>query len=203
MKGSPTRTDYTGKRVGKLVVIRRIGARGGKWECKCDCGNAVVLNAADLVFRRSCGCLKGKQSFKHGMWKTTFYKKYGSIRRRCEDPKDISYPMYGGRGIRFLWPDFISFMNDMYPSYLLHKRTHTTTSIERIDNKGHYCKENCRWATAGEQAKNRSTSHFITYNGRTQIATDWARELGITPTSFFSRLRRLGSIEKILICINR
>ena len=203
MRGSPTSINYKGQTIGKLYVVEGCGERLGKWLCKCSCGKEIILYAGDLMFRKTCGCLRGKQMFKHGMWKTTFYKKYGSIKRRCQDPKDIGYPNYGGKGIKFLWKSFEDFRDDMHASYLAHKKNNKTTSIERINNNGNYCKENCRWATIQEQARNRKTNRFLTYNGRTQVATDWARELGITPASFFGRLRRLKTMEKIILCINR
>lgn len=56
--------DLTGKRFGRLVVLRLEGTRGNKhgtnavWRCRCDCGGETVAYSINL--RRgnttSCGC---------------------------------------------------------------------------------------------------------------------------------------------------
>ena len=62
--------DYTGRRFGRLVVIKRLGlvkqSNNPKsynislYECKCDCGNIVQLhgNRFSNGHTKSCGCLK-------------------------------------------------------------------------------------------------------------------------------------------------
>ena len=55
--------DLTGKRFGKLTVIKLIGiddkSRNRKWECLCDCGGTKNTITASLNRgrARSCGCL--------------------------------------------------------------------------------------------------------------------------------------------------
>jgi hypothetical protein len=54
--------DLTGKRFGRLVVIepvpRKPGRKGGKWNCRCDCGTQKVFSGSKLqIGYRSCGCL--------------------------------------------------------------------------------------------------------------------------------------------------
>lgn len=52
--------DVTGKRFGKLLVLKRISNRGKKvrWLCRCDCGNKTELDSWGLRKQtKSCGCL--------------------------------------------------------------------------------------------------------------------------------------------------
>ena len=61
--------DLTGQKFGRLTVIERAenkiepsGHQKTQWECKCDCGNVVVV-LGDLLRRnvtKSCGCLNSE-----------------------------------------------------------------------------------------------------------------------------------------------
>jgi len=201
MQGIPSRIDYKGKRFGDLLVMERRGERGGSWLCLCDCGNKIVLPASDFVSggQIACGCKKGKGMLKHGMWDTTFYKKWDGMHRRCTNPTMHNYELYGGRGIKCIWKSFEDFRDDMYVSYLAHNKRNEYTSIERIDNNGNYCKENCRWANRVEQANNRRTNKNILYNGRTQTMSQWADEFGMPKTTLWGRLKRGIEFEKAIV----
>lgn len=63
---SKTALDMTGKKVGKLTVIKRAGVNKEgyvMWLCKCECGNTRLVCGRDLRSKkptRSCGCLREK-----------------------------------------------------------------------------------------------------------------------------------------------
>lgn len=78
----------------------------------------------------------------------------------------------------------------MYSSYLIHldKFGKKETTLERIDNEGNYSKENCRWATIKEQARNRSNRVEITLNGETHSVKEWSEIIGISNASLWVRL---------------
>lgn len=131
-------------------------------------------------------------SYRHGMSHTKFYKNYKAILDRCTRKKSNSYPMYGGRGIKCHWNTFEEFRNDMYPTY------QEGLTIERINNDGDYCKENCRWATALEQANNRRSNKFIVYNGERKTIAEWGRATGISAKLILGRINSGWTIERAL-----
>lgn len=46
---------------------------------------------------------------KHGMSRTAFNRVFNDLRRRCNNPKDIQYSIYGGRGIKCLWEKIVGY----------------------------------------------------------------------------------------------
>lgn len=126
---------------------------------------------------------------KHGFSHLREYFIWVGMRHRCYNQKCKMYKYYGGRGIGICdrWRESPeTFIDDMG---LRPTKQH---QLERIDNNLGYSPSNCRWATREEQSNNRCSNIQITYLGRTQTATEWARELGILPRNVLQRIRKYG-----------
>ena len=149
--------DFTGQRFGLLTVMRQAGRTkyNTVWECQCDCGNTVMRERRILVksskrkFPINCGCLYARNQ-KHNMTGSPTYISWKSMKQRCLNPNQNSFPYYGGRGITICdrWDDFLNFYEDM-------GERPEGTSIDRIDSDKGYYKENCKWSTIEEQNRNR------------------------------------------------
>lgn len=119
-----------------------------------------------------------------GYKQTKIYRAWAHMKDRCYNPKCQFYYRYGGRGIKVCeaWLNFEGFLADMGASYK------DGLTIDRINNDGHYVKENCRWVNIEEQANNRSSTHSITYQGKTQSIARWSKELNINYFTLYNRL---------------
>jgi hypothetical protein len=156
--------ELAAQRFGRLRVTEwHRSRRGGmQWSCQCDCGAQKWVRASHLKQGavQSCGCL-GKETtlkgrnLKHGCARngkeTSEYGIWSSMQDRCRNSNNPFYKYYGGRGISVCerWRDsFENFLIDMGPKP-------PRFSIERINNAENYCPQNCKWASALEQNKNR------------------------------------------------
>jgi hypothetical protein len=87
-KNSPFK-DKIGKTYGNLLVlsqgpnIKRFSKRDGitllgSWNCKCICGNEIILSNSNITTRKSCGCIKpARNRLAPGQSsKNALYKKY-------------------------------------------------------------------------------------------------------------------------------
>lgn len=200
----PNFIDLTGQRFGRLTVIKRApdhftksGTRITMWNCICDCGKEkdVTANALRKGVTRSCGCYSNEVKSKllserntvnaklYGVSHERLFPVWSAIRRRCYSTNDDFYSIYGGRGIVMCeeW-------KNNYPAFrnwALSSGWKEGLSIDRIDNNGPYCPENCRWATAKEQANNRRSNRRFSAFGETLNIQQWSERLGIP----YNRLR--------------
>lgn len=207
--GRPLR-DLLGHRFGRLVVISRAqsipGRTGARWVVRCDCENEKIIDSANLVSggSQSCGCIHKeglvKRNSSHGKSRSRIHIIWKNMIQRCTNQKNNNYRRYGGRGIHVCerWHDFVNFYADMgdAPPGL---------TLDRIDNNKGYSKENCRWATRKIQANNRSaerstwsTARLIKFNGRTKTLTQWARDVGLNPSTLSVRLCRGWCLRRAL-----
>src|SRR3990167_6744070 len=213
--GTNKRIDISGKRFGRLIAISQ-DIKKGFWLFKCDCGKekSTWKNAVIRGKIKSCGCIRteilkkrcssdewikaiSERTTRHGFTKIKaipikkyFHIKYDSMKTRCENRKNKSFHSYGGRGIKCLWNSFEEFRDDMFASYQEHVKIfgkHNTT-IDRIDNNGNYCKENCRWITIKEQARNHRNNKFIEFNNEIKCLAEWAEIFGIKQPTLWNRL---------------
>jgi DNA-binding NtrC family response regulator len=117
------------------------------------------------------------------------------MKTRCLNPNARNYKRYGARGISVCasWLIFSNFLKDMG------KRPSSVHSLERKDNDGQYSPNNCLWATAEQQAKNRRSNHRITFGSKTLNLEEWADLLGINRQTLSTRLNQMGwPVEKAL-----
>lgn len=203
--GRPREFPQIGSRWSRLVIIEDLGVIRNKTHirARCDCGNEIINTFSHLKngMVQSCGCLhqeairdKTCKARKHSMCTTRTYHSWASMLARCTNPKHHSFRDYGERGITVCkeWQDsFENFFRDM-------GTRPTGTTLDRKDNEGPYCAQNCRWSTPREQSNNRRSSKPITFQGRTLSAPEWERLLGLGKNVLQMRLRTGWSIEEAL-----
>lgn len=123
---------------------------------------------------------------------TPEHNSWNGAKQRCYNKNSKHYNNYGGRGIkmcdRWLGPDgFINFLEDMGP------KPSSEYTLDRLDNDGDYCKDNCRWATRREQSMNRRFSE--------KYGQQFSKHIGVTYDEvhklWFAELTVYGETHRI------
>jgi len=205
-RANQEREHIRNQKFGKLTALENLGRRAedGKveWRCKCDCGNETIVTEKNLKNGNStsCGCVRLEKATKHKhcihKGHSVTYRTWQGIKQRCNNPNCEEYHNYGGRGIKICdeWnaPDgFVIFLRDM-------GEKPKGKSIDRIDNNGNYCKENCRWATHKEQCNNTRRNKYYTFHGIIKTLNQWADTVNIPKDILQSRVSHWGAIDKVI-----
>lgn len=194
--------DYTpviGKNYGDWTILRVYKENGNaRATCLCTCGTLkeVYFNSIERGRSTNCGCLKKEvlrtKNTTHGNTSHPLWDMFYQMNERCSNDKHKYYSYYGGRGITVCdrWDinredSFENFLEDM-------GERPEGMSLDRVDNNRGYSKDNCRWATREQQANNTRTVRFITHEDRTLSLSQWAREIGVDPTTLLYRLDVMG-----------
>lgn len=189
------------------VITRAENSSTGKvrWVCECDCNerNVQIVQANHLREGSSLQCSKcahkitGESNSTHRETESRLYYIWCSMKSRCNRPTDDAYERYGGRGISVCTEWMNSF--ESFRNWSLDNGYQEDLSIERVNNDGNYCPENCRWATAIEQANNRRSNRILTYNNETHTLAEWSRLTGLDRHVITDRIDKFNwSIEKAL-----
>lgn len=174
--------------------------KGWKVPCRCTCGTVkdVAVHNLTAGISKSCGCLKSESTVQrcrtHGLSDTGTHKSWLAMRRRCYDINYVSYPNYGGRGIKVCdrWKDdFEAFYTDMGDRP-------DGCSLDRIDVNGNYTPENCKWSTRSEQQTNKQETLHIEWRGQKRSAMEWSKLLGIHVDTLRRRVRRGWDVERAM-----
>lgn len=119
--------------------------------------------------------------------------RWRSMLRRCEEPHHPDYRVYGGRGISVCreWHSF-----DVFVKWFLEEAKASTAvfdaydrlklSIDRIDNYGNYCPENCKLSTQKEQCNNMRKTRFIEFRGNVYSIREFCSATGVNFNTFYS-----------------
>lgn len=192
--------DLAGKTFGKWTVLSHSphlsSASRHYWLARCSCGNEAQVRGDALKTGGSTSCMDcGLQALIaarsracHGLSQTDEYGSWSAMNERCARLDD---PNYGGRGIAVCaeWRSFERFLADMGP------RPRGAT-LDRIDVNGNYEPDNCRWASAKTQGRNRRNTTIITALGRSAPLTEWAELTGLQSVTIRGRLRAGWSDEE-------
>jgi ribosomal protein S27E len=157
---------------------------------RCDCGKVLVVFGSSLSsgLSKSCGCLRVEltrvRNRTHGKTNTFEYRAWRNMLNRCYNPNVPEFKFYGRRGIlvcrrwRSSFENFLSDVGTAPPK----------TQLDRRNNEHGYGPANCRWTDKLTQANNTRSNRFIECFDQRLTASQWSREIGISPATLLYRI---------------
>ena len=128
---------------------------------------------------------------KHGAYKRnpTLYGVWNTMKHRCEDKKRTKYKDYGARGIKVCadWQDPNAFID-----WALANGYERGLQLDRINNDGNYCPENCRWITPKENSRNRRNTVLLTIGEETKCVSAWCEVKNVSQFTVYWWVKTKG-----------
>lgn len=186
--------DMIGRKFGSLTVVEYAGihttpcgTRRRMWKCACSCGNKSVVTENSLKngSTKSCGCWKysklKEHNTVHGGVHDRLYGIWKNMKRRCNNPHDSHYGIYGGKGIHVCeeWNNYECFKEWAYKNGYDENAVFGKCTLDRINNDGNYEPSNCRFVDRVAQANNTSRNHFVELNGHKMTISEFAKIMNI------------------------
>jgi hypothetical protein len=144
------------------------------------------------------------RNYRHGDSFARTYVSYTAMLSRCNNPNNIAYPRYGGRGVvvcpRWLGRDgYINFKKDMG------ERPEGKTLDKDIRGSGEkklYSPETCCWATRGEQQRSLCTClkkedvmPLVEMKNQGMTLREIAKRIGISKSTVQYRLKKAEHLQ--------
>ncbi|ABK45150.1 conserved hypothetical protein [Magnetococcus marinus MC-1] len=207
--------NMVGKVIGRLVVHSPfITSKPGRhWECRCECGFESIQSTSKLNEAvkkgKNIGCKCAREASiakahaeymqkvkdRGGPLPRQLKDMYDNMQKRCYRPETNRYERYGGRGIKMC--DKWRTNRRAFYAWAIEQGWEQGLSIDRIDVDGNYTPENCRFIPIERQTSNTSRNRFLEWNGKSQIVSDWARELGVRPQALQHRVGRGWDLHRM------
>lgn len=104
-------------------------------------------------------------------------KIFRAMHKRCYNPNDKNYHVYGGRGIYIC----DKWLNDpkKFEKWSIKNGYTDILTIDRIDGNGPYAPWNCRWVTKEFNCKFRRITNVITVGDITDSGKGWSTRLNL------------------------
>lgn len=129
-------------------------------------------------------------------WKNRRLQKiFNGMKGRCYNPADKNYRWYGAKGIKVC--DEWNRDPASFEKWALDNGYSDLLTIERKDEDGDYCPENCTWLPLEINSKYKSTTSIIDVDGVQHTGRDWSIELGFGVNLINTYIREYGEANTV------
>ena len=186
--GKTAKKFLVGKTFGRLTILEELDPTFCLVQCGCENKTIKKIRRNCLLTgnTKSCGCLqhefiealnKNHGYSGHNKDRHLLYVAWSDMVQRCTNLKNSNYTTYGGRGITIY--DEWRASPEAFIVWALENGWQKGLVLDRIDNDGNYCPENCRYITIAQNNRNKRDNINVEINGEKLCLKDACEKFSI------------------------